>query len=198
MSKRLARKDFAHMLGIHEKTIERYHGPDVPDDQLTPEQKDFRLNTGFMKNPMNGRVTFDDHFARIFAANLTGNDSLRSDQGPEADAIDAEIVTGSEIERQAPAAAIERRGGSDGGGADFIAAFTIAQLLPHKIVLTLAEAADLSGLSRSQVKPYCRYISGRWKITRAALDLASAEVWENCSIASPPKRIIGKKANKNG
>lgn len=193
MSKRLPRKDFAKMLGIHEKTIERYHGPDVPDVILSPEQLAFRQNTGYMKNPMNGRVTFDDHFARIFAANLTGNDSLRSDQGPETDAIDAEIVTGSEIERQAPAAAIERSGGNGGGGADFIAAFTIAQLLPHKIVLTLAEAADLSGLTRSQLKPYCRYMSGRWKITRAALDLASADIWKKSKTAAPPTRTIGRK-----
>lgn len=171
MSKRITKQEFAALLGTHPKTVERYIGPDRLDLQ-TPEHRDFRAATGYNKNSMNGRVTFDDHFARIFAANATGNSDLRSSEPLIIEATDS---YGHELVKIDQAAAIERTGADPGNISEAIAA---AFLLPHKLLYSIREAQTLTGLSREQLRPFCVKIARKWKITPGNLKEAVHKIFD--------------------
>lgn len=163
MSKRITKQEFAAMLQTHPKTIERYLGPDNPD-LMTIDQSIFRETTGYHKNPMNGRVSFDEHFARIYAANATGNDDLR---GSEPAVIDAEIVTGRELVKTDQTAGIERREAIPGNlSAEIAAAF----ILPHKLYYSLDDAKALTGFPKSQLRTISELKFGRRVISRKKLE----------------------------
>ncbi len=166
MSKRIGKKEIAQLLGIHEKTVERYIG-----DGSTPESLDFREKTGYHKNELNGRISFDDRFARIYAANVTGNDDLRAVEH----VIDAEPEQVQAIEKAAPVAAMIPAPAMPASNKEFTAAF----LLPHKILLTPREAAQLTGLSQKTIREHSEKIAGKWKITRSYLQAVVNELFAN-------------------
>ncbi len=171
MSKRISKQQFAELLGIHEKTVERYIG-----DGKTPESREFREKTGFHKNEMNGRVSFDDRFARIFAANITGNDDLRATDRADDNIITVEDQGPAEIEKVAQAVPVAQTAPiSRVSDKDFVATF----LLPHKILLTPREAAQLTGLSQKMIREHSEKIAGKWKITRSYLQAVVNEVFAN-------------------
>ena len=189
---RLSKQEFAALLDVHPKTIERYIGPDESQD---PEHVEFREATGYVKNKMNGRISFDENFARTYAAAVTGDDSKRS-MDLEPDAIDAEVIPAGALQKASPGAAIERRGGNSDGADLSAAIFRAAFILPDKLLLTLAEAAEISGLSRSQIKPHCRWLSGRWKIDRLGLEIAVTEIWDKAKKSAPAKKTAFRKKKK--
>lgn len=171
MSKRIGKKELAELLGIHEKTVERYIG-----DGVAPASVEFRQKTGYHKNEMSGRISFDDRFSRIYAANVTGNDDLRTAD----EVIDAEAIEVQAIEKAAPVA-VERSGPVvRANDQDFTAAF----LLPHKLLLTPREAAQLTGLSQKLIREHSEKISGKWKITRSYLQVVVNDLFANALFAN--------------
>lgn len=175
MSTRLTMKAAAELLGVHVKTLEKY----VKDP-------DFAGATGYHRNPLNGRATFDENFFRIYAANVTGNGDLRAADRAEPGVIDAEVVTGSELEPVQHKAAIERV--STNSGSDLSAAIAAAFILPHKLLYTLKEAQTLTGLSRETLRPFCMKVAGKWKILPGRLSIVVGKIMDD---AARPKR--GKK-----
>lgn len=163
MSVRISKAEFAKMLGVHEKTLEGYI-----------KKPEFCEATGYSKNKLNGRVEFDRQFATIYAAELTGDDSLRTNE-PEQGFIDAEVVTGSELATVEPQS-IERRGRESMGGFELAAAISSAFIMPHKLLLTPAEARDLSGLSKKRILTRSQKIDGRWKIHKDELARMCSEL----------------------
>lgn len=175
---RLKHSDAAKLPGApHEKTLKRYAESDPT----------FREAVDYRKNPVNGRIDYDDRKFRIWLANLTGDDSVLSGIA-EPDAIDAEFTEPQAMVRAEGPGSLQgpQSSRTAGRGDDLLTAF----LLPHRLILTLKDAALISGLSRAVLKPYCRFISGRWQITRAELEKASAAVWKANAKTDPPKRTI--------
>lgn len=162
-TKPFTKADFAFLLGVHPKTIETYIGPEEPSEENTA----FRTETGYHKNPMNGRVTFNENLARTYAAKVTGNDSLRS---AELDYIDAEETALIRTQAPAPLAVIQ----PDAARAEVKA--VDAFILPHKRLLSLKEAQKLSGLSRDALRSHCAKVAGKWKITPDELDAAIVSI----------------------
>lgn len=150
MSKRLSKSEAAAILGVHEKTLERH-----------AQDPEFVEATGFKRNKMSGRVSFDEMFFRAYAANVTGNDDLRTLEDPEPAAIDAEEVPAGALVRTAPAA-----GYSSAGAEEMARAF----ILPHKIFLTLHEAQDLTGLPMTKLRKISQLICGRRLISSRTLE----------------------------
>lgn len=181
---RLKHSDAAKLPGApHEKTLKRYAEVDPT----------FREAVDYRKNPVNGRIDYNERKFRIWLANLTGDDAVLSGIA-EPDAIDAEFTEPLAMVRTEAPGSLQRpqTAGTGGPGGDPLAAF----LLPHRFILTLKDAARLSGLSRAVLKPYCRFISGRWQIARPDLEKAAAAVWKKHLTAKAPSRIIKKGTRK--
>lgn len=170
---RITKAEFAVMLGVHEKTLESYI-----------KKEDFRVATGYDKGKLNGRITFDRQFATLYAAQITGDTSLRTAQD---DVIDAEIVTGEELATVAPAALVRSEPVQSFGGIELAAAISGAFILPHKILLTLDEARDLSGLPKTIIKARASKVARRWLISRTELEKLCVEKVSEVSESSDKK-----------
>lgn len=151
---RITKQQAAQIAGIHEKTLERY----IKDDL-----NGLLSRTGYEKNKLNGKVTFDEIPFRAFFAEMTGNEDIRTG-GDEAGAIDAE-VTALTVQTQAPAIQIAPAASNAKRGLDPVNAL----LLPHKSFLTIDEAAALSGLPKWFLKENRAKIAGRNYIAAAKL-----------------------------
>lgn len=132
--KRITKKEAAKIGGIHEKTLEHF---------IRENRNGINDRTGYEKNKLNGRITFDEDLFRAFMADMTGNDDLRvrsADQEP--DAIDAEIT--DLVKRSDPQPLDLVQAQAKRGPADAVQAL----LLPHKSLLTIREAVALTGLPK--------------------------------------------------
>lgn len=132
--KRITKKEAAKIGGIHEKTLEHF---------IRENRNGINDRTGYEKNKLNGRITFDEDLFRAFMADMTGNDDLRvrsADQEP--DAIDAEIT--DLVKRSDPQPLDLVQAQAKRGPVDAVQAL----LLPYKSFLTINEAHALTGLPK--------------------------------------------------
>jgi len=132
--KRITKKEAAKIGGIHEKTLEHF---------IRENRNGINDRTGYEKNKLNGRITFDEDLFRAFMADMTGNDDLRvrsPDQEP--DAIDAEITDLVKRSDPQPFELVQVQ--SKRGSVDTVQAL----LLPYKSLLTIREAVALTGLPK--------------------------------------------------
>ncbi len=146
--KLITKKEAAAICGLSPKTLERH-----------AQSEDFRIATGFTKNAMSGKVFFDEEKLRRYMADAGAVPVIEAAAEP----IDAEPATAI-IKSKTPAPA---KTTNQGPGFD---AIFRAFLMPHKIFLTLKEAAALTGLPQSALKKHSELISGRRLIRRAKLE----------------------------
>jgi hypothetical protein len=163
MSKRISMKEGAELIGVHVKTLEKYC-----------KDPDFAGATGYHRNPINGRATFDENFFRTYAASVTGNDDLRATNGPEPGVIDAEDLT--EAPAKPDALAVVNSEKPDGLVMLEMAFTAIARkqaevsIIPHKLWLSLKEAKALTGFPESQLRTISELKFGRRVISRKQLE----------------------------
>jgi hypothetical protein len=157
----ISKDEAAAIAGLHPKTLEQYIKKDPS----------FCEATGYHKNAMNGRVFFDDQKFRSFIAEMTGDSAIA-----EAVTITEAVKTPTAIAPRPKKETITRTPKAtgptvhDATGPILADAIGKAFLLPHKILLTPAEAAQISGLSQKAIRAESAKVNGKWKISREYLD----------------------------
>jgi hypothetical protein len=160
---KISKAKAAQIAGMHEKTLERH----LKDEA-------FQKATGYEKNKLNGRVSFDEQKFRRHLAEMGADISEQTGAEPtEAETdIDAEIVNvETALVRGNESRSITRHArNSDLGAYELSAAIAAAFVLPHKIYVTLDEARDLTGFPKTQLFKFSELKFGRRVIKRSKLE----------------------------
>lgn len=149
MSNRITKAQAAKIAGMHEKTLERH-----------TDKIEFQEATGYLKNSLNGRVSFDETMFRQHLAGATGSEQINTD-----------------ADRPEPAKAIVKASktlpAAKNGQArrDLLADELFnAFLIPHKLYLTLDEAKTLTHFPKSELRKHSELKHGRRVIRRSKLE----------------------------
>ena len=145
----ITKQEAARIAGLHEKTLERH----IKDF-------DFRAATGYHKNPLSKKVTFDEQKLRTHVAGITGE---RIEAIPEAEPK-AAIVKADRPGK------IEARPVYSQARTILADAAFHAFLVPHKIYLPLDEAKALTGFPKSELQAFSELKYGRRVIKRSKLE----------------------------
>lgn len=146
MSNRITKAQAAKIAGMHEKTLERH-----------TNKIEFQEATGYLKNSLNGRVSFDETMFRQHLAGATGTEQINNTLEPAKAIVKASKTLPAAKNGQA------RR--------DLLADELFnAFLIPHKLYLTLDEAKSLTHFPKSELRKHSELKHGRRVIRRSKLE----------------------------